>query len=79
MTEHLSNPPTGPKRIVYQTWEGETYHLRPHTKTWAVTWTRRAAEKAVGLRPCQTCFRGRRPRHRGHLIEENRELRWIPS
>lgn len=63
-------------RLVYVTQTGTMYHLKPHTPSWVVTWTQRFAERGLGLLPCQTCFRGRRPRHRGHLIEEGNELRW---
>lgn len=57
-------------RLVYVTETGDKYHHRPHHRSYSVTWTQRFAETGYGAQPCQVCFRGRRPRHRGRLVEE---------
>lgn len=63
-------------RLVYVTETGDTYHHRPHHGRYAVTWTQRFAHDGLEMRPCQTCFRGDKPRHRGRLDEVGRELVW---
>jgi hypothetical protein len=67
------------RRLVYVTQTGNAYHLIPHTVRYTVTWTQRFASEGLGYEPCQQCFRGTRPRHRGRLIEEAGTIRWEPN
>ena len=68
---------TTSKRLVYVTSTGKRYHLIPHTRGYMVTWTQRFAAEGLLYEPCQACFRGTRPRHRGRLVEEAGTIRWV--
>jgi hypothetical protein len=67
------------KRLVYVTRTGKTYHHKPHHDLYMVTWTQRFAHEGLQYEPCQACFRGTKPRHRGRLVEAQQQLSWAPS
>lgn len=67
------------RRLVYVTSTGDAYHLRPHTEGYMVTWSQRMAHDGLGYAPCQMCFRGTRPRHRGVLSEAGGILEWTAT
>jgi hypothetical protein len=67
------------KRLVYVTRTGKTYHLATHEPSYTVTWTQRFAHEGLGYAPCQTCFRGTRPRHHGRLVELDGTIEWQPA